>query len=331
MSPAFPPSAAPGAPLAPFPPADGYGPRTAEAYAYGAGPAPPVRLALHPVPPGRAYAVVSYWEERLPGQAQRTTLQKSIRVAATRQPTGELHVRYEAAPPVFQKPDVTSFERVLLLLADLYQHLELRVLPTGQVVGVHNAAQIQQTGARVKTELVRRSGGEDEFTRVLLAGLDEQLGRPGAVLASLRLDYFFGFLLQNVYGQRFESGFRYGQARCFPQFFAGQDLWFWERLELAPPTGPARVALRLRGQPDPVRTDLAAVAQQLDVARQLLLPDALAVPTPPQALCLAYEATVELDAATGWPVSVEASVRCGVPGGYGKEYFIRLEQQPPTP
>ena len=325
------PSIAADARPAPSGAADNYAPRLAEKYAYATALALPVRLTLQPLPVGAPYAVVSFWEERLPGQVQRTTLQKSIRVAATRQPQGELHVRYEAAPPVFQKPDVTSFERLLLLLADLYQHLELRVTPTGQVVDVLNTAQMQQTGEQVKATLVRRSGGEDEFTQLLLEGLDEQLRRPGAVLASLRLDYFFGFLLQNLYGQRFESGFRYGQARCFPQFFAGQDLWFWERLELALPTAPERVALRLRGQPDPARTNLAAVAQQLDAARQLLAPDAQAAPTPPQALCLAYEATVELDAATGWPMSVEASVRCGVADGYGKEYFIRLEQQPPTP
>lgn len=321
-------------PVAPSAPAGDYAQRTAEAYAYGPGLASPARLALHPVPEGLAYTVVSYWEERLPGQVQRTTLGKTIRLVATRQPTSSLLLTYEAAPPIFQKPDVSSFERVLLLLADLYQRLELRLTPLGQVAQVLNEPAIHQTWARVKAELVRRSGGEDEFTQVLVQGLVEQLRRPGTVLASLRLDYFFGFLLQNVYGQRFETGFRYGQPRCFPQFFAGLDLWFTERLELAVPSGPERVALRLTGQPDPARTNLVAVAEQVAAAQQLLAPagsDASAAPVLPEALRFAYEASAELDAATGWPVRVEAAVRCWVPGGYSKEYFLRLEQQDPTP
>lgn len=311
--------------------ADDYAPRTAETYSYGVGLAPPVRLALQAVPAGVAYSVVSYWEERLPGQVKRTTLKKDLRLAATRLPTDKLLLTYEVATAAFQQPDISSFERVLLLLADLYQRLELRVTPLGQIAEVLNEPEIQQTWEGVKAELVRRSGGEDEFTQVLISGLDEQLGQPGTVLASLRLDYFFSFLLQNIYEQRFEVGFRYGQARCFPQFFADQDLWFWERLELAAPSGPERAVLRLRGQPDPGRTNLAEVALQLDAARQLLSPDASAPPTPPETLRLTYEATAELDTATGWPVCVEASVRCEVAGGYGKEYFIRLEQQALTP
>lgn len=305
----------------------GYAPRYAEANPYADGLHAPARLVLHAVPAGVSYAVVSFWEERLPGAVTRTTIEKKVHLTVARQ-GGHLRVAYAAAPPVLRQPDLSSFERVLLLLAELYQRLELRVTPAGQIADVLNGAEVRHTWERVRQELVRRSGGGDEFTQILMAGLDEQLRRPGALLASLRLDYFFGFLLPNVYEQRFESGFRYGQARCFPQFFAGQDLWFGERLELAPPTAPERVALRLRGQPDPARTNLAAVARQLDAARRLLAPDAQAATTPPQALCLAYEATAELDAATGWPVSVEASVRCGVTDGYGKEYFIRLEQLP---
>lgn len=309
-------------------PGTGNAPRTPEPYSYGAGLVPPVRLALHPLPDGLTYTVVSYWEERLPGQVKRTTLGKTIRLAATRQPTEKLQLSYEVATVTFQKPDVTSFERVLLLLADLYQHLELRVTPLGQLVEVLNEPAIRQTWEGVKAELVRRSGGEDEFTQVLVSGLDEQFGQPGTVLASLSLDYFFGFLLQNVYEQRFETGFRYAQARCFPQFFADQDLWFRERLELTASTGPERVALRLSSQPDLARTNPADVAGQVAAARQLLSPDAPVAPISPAALRFGYEATAELDAATGWPVRVEASVRCGVAEGYSKEYFIRLEQQP---
>jgi hypothetical protein len=317
-------------PAAPAPRPAGYAPRRAEAHPYAAVLQPPVRLALRALPTALAYASLSFWEERVPGEVKRTTIEKDISLTATVQP-GYLRVDYTATPAL-RKPDLSSFERVLLLLAELYSHLELHVAPTGQLAAVGNQGEVQQTWARVKQELALRSGGDDDFTQVLAAGLDEQLGRPGAVLASLRFDYFFGFLLQNIYGQQFESSARYGQARCFPRFFAGTDLWFWERLELAEPTAPARVAVRLTGILDEAQTDLVAVAQELVAAQQLAVPAGPALPLPaPKALRFAYEATAELDAATGWPLLVEASVRCGVAdASYSKEYFIRIEQRNPT-
>jgi hypothetical protein len=310
--------------------AAGYAPRRAEAHPYAAVLQPPTRLALRALPTALAYTSLSFWEERVPGEVKRTTIEKEIKLTATAQP-GYLRVDYTAAPAL-RKPDLSSFERVLLLLAELYNHLELHVTPTGQLAALGNQEEVQQTWARVKQELALRSGGEDDFTQVLVAGLDEQLGRPGALLASLRFDYFFGFLLQTIYEQQFEGNFRYGQARCFPQFFAGTDLWFWERLELAAPTAPARVAVRLTGLLDAAQTDLAAVAQQLVAAQLLAAPAGPALPLPaPEDLRIAYEATAELDAATGWPLFVEASVRCGIAdASYSKEYFIRIEQRNPT-
>lgn len=314
---------------APQPDAGGYALRRAERYLYAAALQPPARLALRALPTALSYRSLSFWEERLPGEVKRTTIEKELSLAATFQ-AGYLRVSYVASP-VLRKPDPSSFERVLLLLAELYKRFELHVTPAGQLLKVLNEDEIQQTWEGVKQELVLRSGGEDDFTRVLVAGLDEQLSRPGALLASLRFDYFFGFLLQNIYGQPFESSSRYGQARCFPQFFSGTDLWFWERLELAAPTTPARIAVRLTGKIDTTQTDLAAVTQQLVAAQQLASPATPAPPLPaPEALRFSYEATAELDAATGWPLFVEASVRCGIAAGYGKEYFIRFEQAEPA-
>ena len=72
-------------------------------------------------------------------------------------------------------------------------------------------------------------------------------------------------------------------------------MWFRERLELATPTAPERVALRLRGKPDLVRTNLAEVARHLDAARRLLGPRAVrfkhtadAPATRRMALCLHF-------------------------------------------
>jgi hypothetical protein len=302
-------------------------PRLAQHWPHGAAPAPAARLALHPLPTQRNYSVVSFWEVRLPGlPAKRTTLTKRIELLATPELSGALRVSYEATELAFQQPDLSSYERVLLLLGRLYQRLELRVLPTGQLASLLNEAAVQQAWAVVKQELELRSGGSDAFTEVLAQGVEQQLARPGAVLASLRLDYLFGFLWQNVYGQRFESEFRYEQPRCFPHFFAGTDLWFSERLELLPPAA-GQVALRLSGPLDASRTDLEVVHQQLNTERA----DAgLAASTPAQLTTLRgeYTATCHLDLATGWPVAIDASVRCYTANTYSKEYFLRLEQLP---
>lgn len=93
------------------------------------------------------------------------------------------------------------------------------------------------------------------------------------------------------------------------------------------------MALRCTSQLDPDRTDLAAVARQLAEAQQLAAAPGVVIPplSAPADLRFTYEATAELEEATGWPLWVEAAVRCGVNGGYNKEYFIRLELLDPTP
>jgi len=288
----------------------------------------PVRLALLPLPASRRYSVVSYWEMRLPGlPVQRTSLAKTIELQATPEPSGALRVRYDATHPTFQQPDLTSYERVLVLLGRLYHHLELRVLPTGQIASLLNETGIKQEWAAVQEALVLRSGGRDEFTKVLVQGVEQQLARPGAMVASLRLDYLFGFLWQNVYDQRFESQFRYEQQRCFPRFFAGTDLWFRERLELQPAIG-GQVAFQLSGPLDASCTDVPAVHRQIITERE----NAGLPSTPPAQLANLrgeYTAVCHLDQSTGWPLTLEASVRCHADGVYSKEYFLRLEQLPP--
>lgn len=302
-------------------------PRHVQRQPYGMELAPPARLALHSLPTQWAYSVVSFWEVRLPGRlTERTMLTKKVELLATTEPGGSLRVKYNASLPAFQQPDLSSYERLLLLLGSLYQRLELRVLPAGQLVSLLNEATIHQAWGAAKEELMSRSGGRDSFTEVLVRGVEQQLARPGALLASLRLDYLFSFLWQNVYGQRFESQFWYEQPRCFPRFFAGIDLWFSERLELLPPAA-GQVALRLSGTLDASRTDLAALRRQLDTERE---DGGLAACAPAQLAALRgeYTATCQLDLATGWPVALEASVRCHADDAYSKEYFLRLEQLP---
>ena len=300
---------------------------------------PPVRLArLATLPGGVAHTQNSYWEERLDGTVRRTSIEKDFTLAWEPQANGRAVVTYAATtPPVLKKADLSDMEQIGLLLSGLYQRLELDASPAGELLALRNHAEVSQAWAGVRQELIRRSGGEDEITKQLITSLDALLQRPQALFASLSYDYAYGFLLPNVYQQRFESGFRYEQARQFPQFFADTDLWFQERLEVGAPAAPNRVTLALSGRLDTTRTDVAAVARHVDAARgaaagsmapNRFFSPAPAAPTDPAALRCAYDATYEFDAATGWPVALEASVRCRVGDDYCKEYFLRFEQRP---
>lgn len=301
--------------------------RRAERYPYAAESLLPIRLALHATPPaGLRYALTSFWEERHSGRVQRTTVEKALTLHYVPMRGEVARLTYLADPPVLRKPDPSAFEKAILLLASLYQQLELDVSPTGELLALHNHATIRHTWDAVEQELLRRSGGDDEVTQALRESVAALLQDPANFVASLRRDYAFGWLLPNFYGQRFEGGWRYVQPRCFARFFAAADLWFDERLELASTPAAGPVTLRLRGQLDPARTDLPAVARQIDAERAAAGADAPA--TDPAAVRGEYEATYQLDQATGWPLALDANVRCQAGAEYSKEYFFRLEQLP---
>ena len=272
-----------------------------------------------------AYSVSSFWEERRPDAVQRTSLSKTIRLHWEQTLPGRPVLTYQAGPPRLHKANPSALERAILLLANLYQHLEIEVTPTGRLLALRNQLAILQTWAAVRAELARRSGGEDELTRWLLASVDGQVRDPQRLLASLAHDYSFAFLLPNCYHQRYESSSQYEQAQQFPHFFAATSLWFWERLEVRP-AAAGQATLHLSGALDSSRTDLAAVAQQIDAALELAT--AVLSTTRPEDVHGSYEATYQLDVLTGWPVSIEASVRCYVHAAYSKEYFLRIEQLP---
>lgn len=315
------------APLPPLaPPA-----RRAERHPHPEGHGSPVRLALQATPPaGLRYALTSFWEARHAGRAQRTTLEKALTLHYAPVSAGLARFTYREAPPVLRKPDPSAFEKAVLLLASLYQHLELDVSATGRLLALRNHAAVLETWQAVEQELVRRSGGGDDVTQDLRAAVGALLQDPANLLASLGYDYAFGWLLPDFYGQRFENGWRYTQPRCFGRFFAEADLWFTERLEVGSAPAAGQATLHLRGPLDPARTDLAAVARQVDAERAA----AAAGPTPelsatdPATISGTYEATYQLDQATGWPVALDVSVRCQAGAGYSKEYFFRLEQLP---
>ncbi len=301
------------------------GTRRAERHPYFAEFQLPTQVILRATPPaGVRYALTSFWEERHTGRVQRTTVEKELTLHYVPPATGPAHLIYLATDAAIRKPDPTAFEKALVALAALYQHLELEVAPTGQLLALRNHAAILQTWQAVQQELVRRSGGADEITQLLLASVDDLLQNPAHFLVSLRRDYAFGWLLPDFYGLRLESGWRYTQPRCFARFFGGADLWFDERLELvsAPAVGP--VTLRLHGSLDLTRTDLPAVARQVEAER--LAAGATAPATDPTTVRGELEATYQLDQATGWPLALDASVYCQAGAEYRKEYFFRLEQ-----
>lgn len=291
----------------------------------------PVRLALQTTPPaGVRYALASFWEARHAGRVQRTALEKAVTLHYVPVGAGRARLTYLEAPPVLRKPDLSAFEKAVLLLASLYQHLELDVSATGQLLALRNHAAVLATWRAVEQELVRRSGGDDDVTQDLRAAMHALLQDPANLLASLGYDYAFGWLLPDFYGQRFESGWRYTQPRCFGRFFAAADLWFAERLELGDAPADGQATLQLHGTLDTARTDLAAVAQQVDAEREAAgaAGSAPMEPTDPAAVSATYDATYQLDRATGWPVALDVSVRCQAGTEYSKEYFFRLEQLP---
>ena len=217
--------------------------RQTEKHPHPEGHALPVRLALQgTAPAGLRYALTCYWEARHAGRVQRTMLEKKLTLHYLPVSAERARLTYLEAPPVLRKPDLSAFEKAVLLLASLYQHLELDVSPTGQLLALHNHAAILETWDAVEQELVRRSAGEDDVTQDLRTAMGTLLQDPANLLASLGYDYAFGWLLPDFYGQRFESGWRYVRPRSFDRFFAEAACVLWSAWNWAAhrPTGRPR-------------------------------------------------------------------------------------------
>ncbi|MBC8085121.1 MAG: hypothetical protein H7Z21_18135, partial [Hymenobacter sp.] len=214
----------------------------------------PVLLRRQPTPAGGLrYAVTSYWEERLGSQTRRDALTHTLTMHA--QPEADQWVvALEATPPTSFKSDLSALEQVLHQLSGLYRRLVLRLTPDGRPVALLNHAEILGTWHTLQQELTAQSGGKDDVTQLLLTDLDALLQAPGPLLASLRYNYLYEALLANCYGQHFESGVRYEQPRRFAHFFSDTDLWLAERLTVAAPPAPGRVALHCDGHLHDART-----------------------------------------------------------------------------
>lgn len=285
----------------------------------------PVRLELRPPPHPLAYEVTTRWEERRYGEVARSVISKHLTLTGTYH-GARLLLSWTTAPPTLRKPDLLPLEEIMLLLAGIYRHLVIETSPAGQRLAVANHAEIIATWADIKQELLARYGEADALTASLRAAVEAQVQDPARLLDSLHHDYSHSLLVANLYQQRFESGFCYTQARAFPHFLADTAVCFQEQLTLGEPTVPGRATLHLRGRLDEDRTDRAAVARQVAALLALSPNPAPVGPPDPATLTFAYHATYDLDLATGWPVSVAATVTCQSPAGYTKEYDLTVQQ-----
>ncbi|WP_156176460.1 hypothetical protein [Hymenobacter terrenus] len=312
---------------APAPVLAGFAPRRATPHPNAGAPYLPVHLRRQSTPPdGLAYAVTSYWEERFGDRTRRDVLTQTLTVHA-QEHLGYWVVTCEATPPIAVKPDRSALEQVLERLASLYQRLILRLTSDGRPIALLNHAEVLTTWEALRHELMQRSGGgTDDVTQLLIAGLDAKLQAPGPLLASLRYHYLYGTLFANCYEQLFESGVRYEQPQCFAHYFPGTDLWLTERLTVAAPPAPGRVALHCDGSLVEAGTDRAALAQSIDAAWAAAGMQADRPATAPTAVHAIYDATYDFDATSGWPVAAELSVRCRAGLDYHKEFFLHITQ-----
>lgn len=282
----------------------------------------PVRLDLHAHPQPLHYDVTTRWEERRGNDVTRTIVHKQVTLSSVPHGTNLL-LTWATAPPLLRKPDLLAMEEIALLLAGIYQKLVIETSAAGEFLTLANHAEILAAWAAIEQELLARYGAEEALTSALRAGVAAQVRDPAALLHSLRHDYAYHLLLGDLYGQRFESGLGYGQRRAFPHFLPDTALHVHERLELGAPGAPGRATVLVRGWPDEARTDRAAVARQAETALGLV--GVVAAPDP-AALAFDYRASYDLDAATGWPVAVGATIGCQSPAGYAKEYDLTIQQ-----
>jgi len=276
---------------------------------------------------GVTYAVTSYWEERFGDRTRRDVLTQTLTVRA--QPAADHWVvTCEATPPVSPTPNPSALEKLLERLAALYRRLVLRLTLDGRPVALLNYAEVRATWDALRQELLDQAGGNpDEVTQFLLTGLDAKLEAGASpLLASLRYHYLYGALFANCYEQAFQSGVRYEQPQRFARYFPDTDLWMTERLSVAAPPAPGRVALRCDGGLAEAHTDRVALAQQIDAAQEAAGLPATCPATDPTAIRAAYDAVYDVDVASGWPVAMDVSVRCRAGLTYHKEYFLSLVQ-----
>ncbi|RZK27470.1 MAG: hypothetical protein EOO63_13315 [Hymenobacter sp.] len=254
-------------------------------------------LARQPQLAPTRYEIVTRWEERIGNNVRRTIISKQLTVSSV--PDGnDCLVTLEMTPPEIRPVDLTTLEEVVVRLSTLYQRLLLRVSATGQLLALLNHAEIVHTWATIKQELASSCLMVAQVCTIS-AWCFSPPDKPTAP--------------DKTYGQ------------VFPHFFADTNLSFQVQLAAAEPTALGNPVLTLTGQLTEPPTDRAAVAQQIALA--VALDDEPGPPPAPDGLAFACHVTYELQAATGWPATIEATVNCrSEAAGYSKEYDLTIQQ-----
>lgn len=274
----------------------------------------PRLLPLRALPASVCYSVLTHWEERVSGKVTRTSISRQLTVNC--RPADEhLLVTLDATPPVPRKPDPTALEEIVQRLAELYRRLVLRVTDQGQVVELLNQADIAQTWAVLHADLTTRYDTQQPPLATLLGAVTRQVQDPARLLASLRHDYLYAFLLQ-----------RPGQPTGdYPHLLGGAGVRLTQQFAPGPPPAAGRWEWQARGQLDEACTDRAVLARS--VAAALASATGTAPPVvDPAALAVAYRASYAVDTATGWPLAVAATLTGRHPVGYSTEYDLTLHQ-----
>jgi hypothetical protein len=266
------------------------------------------------------YAIATQWQEYIRGINTVTTVEKTLRVSLISL-AGEQDraVLLESSLPALGPQEPSPLMEMLLLLSGLYQCLLIRLSATGQLVGLVNYDEIQRTWAAIKRDLHRRFG-EGEMTTGIIHDVDALVINNNGqnLLDSLAHDYSYHALLRptHVLGHQERQGAL--QARHFPQFYSGADIWFQETMTAA--AADEGVTFRLQGRLDLTQTNLVSVAQAIQIQ---LGPNPPTV-QPEQVRC-SYEATHTLGL-TGLPEAIELVARSHYHDLYRKEYSLSVRR-----
>lgn len=305
-----------------LPPANSYL-RVATPATSPVGPPERAALLLQPTEEAARYLVRSERSEFLAGQVRRTGLEIALEVRVAPHGTNwQLSLR--AAPPDLQKPNLTAFDQLAILLSELYAHLDVEAAPTGELLRLLNLPAIRQAWPGIQASLRRSYPPPSDLLDGLVADVTRQLARPEGLWPSLSYNYAYAALLGNFYQQPFATDHTYARPKGFPQFYDGLDLRFRETLRLAPAEAgdPDHVVLHLTGAPDRPAMRLEAIAATI----QAVLSSK--EPVVAEEIQFAYQATHRLGRHTGLPAAVELTVRCTYRELYRKEYHLTIHSLP---
>jgi len=275
------------------------------------------------------YTSTATWEEFANGYLTETTVTKRIALETLPQ-NGCVHVTLRTESVALSgSQDPPPFSQFIQRLAVLYEELVLEVSRSGEPIALLNHPSILDKWQTVKEQLRDEQHEEDAVTEALLEQVDAQVQTPAQVLLSLRHDYMYRTLLHITGRPLFPASQVSPQPVEFSQFFEDSSLWFTERMEVIPSSVP-HTTLAFRGALHEQATDMKTVRQHMQAASRPTSSKAAPCPAAPDivptALSGGYEASYELEVATGTPAAAYLSVYCRLADQYNKQYSLTLQR-----